>query len=186
MNGAEIAYTVTFLEATARPERRRPPAPATGGVSLLRAERPPVHFFRYLYDVVGRDYEWTDMHAVADADIAAMIGDPKMALYVLYLTGWPGGFVMLDSRREGLVDFTYFGMTPEALGRGLGDWLLGAAVHMAWDGGPARLTVNTCTLDHPRALPMYQRWGFSPVRREERRRVLSPRGLARRQGARDG
>jgi hypothetical protein len=32
------------------------------------------------------------------------------------------------------------------------------------------MTVNTCTLDHPRALPAYQSWGFHPVRREERRR----------------
>jgi hypothetical protein len=27
--------------------------------------------------------------------------------------------------------------------------------------------VQTCTLDHPRALPMYQRMGFSPYAQEE-------------------
>ena len=30
----------------------------------------------------------------------------------------------------------------------------------AWSHPIPRLTVNTCTLDHPRALPLYQRMGF--------------------------
>lgn len=171
--GAEIAYTVTHLRMTARPDRPRPPAPLVRGLSLLRAETPPVHFFRYLYDAVGRDYEWTDLHAKSDGDLGRFVQDPAVQLYVMYLTGWPGGFVMLDFRAAGLCDIAYFGVTPEALGRGLGDWLLGTGVHMGWDAGIAAMTVNTCTLDHPRALPIYQKWGFEPVRREERtRRIL--------------
>lgn len=170
---AGIHYTVTWLEMTARPDRPRPPAPAGGGLSLLRAETPPVHFFRYLYDTVGRDYHWTDMHAVSDADVAAFVQDAKVGLYVLYQTGWPAGFIMLDHRKAPVCDIAYFGMTPEAVGRGLGAWLLGTGIHMAWDGGCERLTVNTCSLDHPRALPAYQRWGFAPVRREARRKTLA-------------
>ena len=172
--GAEVAYTVTWLEMRARPERPRPHAPMLRGLSLLRAERPPVHFFRYLYDTVGRDYEWTDLHARSDDEIAAMTQDAETALYVAYLTGWPAGFILLDYRGKPVGDVAYFGLAPEAIGRGLGDWLLGTGVHMAWDAGVGRLTVNTCTLDHPRALPTYQKWGFVPVRREERRRRLAP------------
>ncbi len=171
--GAEIAYTVTHLRMEARPDRPRPHAPLVRGLSLLRAETPPVHFFRYLYDTVGRDYEWTDLHARTDAELAGFVQDPAVALFVAYVTGWPGGFVMLDRRAPPVCDIAYFGVAPQALGRGLGDWLLGTAVHMAWDEGAAAMTVNTCTLDHPRALPMYQKWGFAPVRREERtRRIL--------------
>ena len=45
---------------------------------------------------------------------------------------------------------------------------------MAWDRpGAARVTVNTNSLDHPRALPLYQKAGFVPVRRETRSRVLT-------------
>lgn len=176
MTEAEVAYTVTWLEQTARPERPRPHAPAVKGLMLQRAEGPPTHFFRYLYDAVGRDYEWTDMHAMADADMAGFVQDPKVALYVLYLTGWPAGFIMLDHRGGPACDIAYFGMAPEAIGRGLGDWLLGTGIHMAWDEGATKLTVNTCTLDHPRALGLYQKWGFTPVRREQRRRVIARRG----------
>jgi GNAT superfamily N-acetyltransferase len=173
---ADIAYTVTWLEMTERPERPRPPPPLLRGLSLLRAETPPVRFFRYLYDVVGGDYEWTDLHAATEEDIAAFVQDPAVKLYVAYLTGWPAGFIQLDFRASSVCDIAYFGLAPEAIGRGLGYWLLGEGVHMAWDSGVDKLTVNTCTLDHPRALPMYQKWGFAPVRREERRRRVTPRG----------
>ena len=51
--------------------------------------------------------------------------------------------------------------------RGLGGWLLQSAIELAWDKGPKKLTVNTCTLDHPKALPLYQKMGFQPTRRED-------------------
>jgi hypothetical protein len=38
----------------------------------------------------------------------------------------------------------------------------------AWAQPISKLLVNTCTLDHPRALPLYQRLGFTPYSREER------------------
>ncbi len=34
----------------------------------------------------------------------------------------------------------------------------------AWRPGAAGMTVNTCTADHPRALPTYLRAGFRPLR----------------------
>lgn len=173
---SEIAYTVTFLEMTARPARARPHPPLLDGLLLMRAERPPLHFLRYLYDTVGRDYEWTDLHAVPDNELARFVQHAEVSLHVLHLTGWPAGFAMLDARAAGVIDFAYFGITPEAMGRGLGDWLLGTMVHMAWDRGPRKLTVNTCSLDHPRALPLYQKWGFAPVGRAERRRNVVARG----------
>ena len=47
---------------------------------------------------------------------------------------------------------------------------------MAWDRpGTARVTVNTNSLDHPRALPLYQKAGFVPVRRETRTPGADPR-----------
>ncbi|MFX4971228.1 hypothetical protein ABTB72_19810, partial [Acinetobacter baumannii] len=45
----------------------------------------------------------------------------------------------------------------------LGGFFLRRVVAEAWAGDTTRLTVNTCTLDHPRALAVYQSVGFSPV-----------------------
>ena len=45
---------------------------------------------------------------------------------------------------------------------------------MGWDrAGVTKMTLNTNTLDHPRALALYQRMGFVPVRRENKRRKLT-------------
>ena len=41
---------------------------------------------------------------------------------------------------------------------------LKTAILTAWDSNKIEtLTVNTCSLDHKRALQLYQRNGFSPV-----------------------
>jgi predicted N-acetyltransferase YhbS len=59
-------------------------------------------------------------------------------------------------------ELAYFGIMPEFIGMGLGPYLLGQALDMLWHKEPARVLVNTCTLDHPKALPLYQRFGFRP------------------------
>ncbi|HPD94006.1 MAG TPA: hypothetical protein PLG62_16205, partial [Pararhodobacter sp.] len=62
----------------------------------------------------------------------------------------------------------------EAVGQGLGSFLLKTAILTGWDRpGTHLMTVNTCTLDHPRALAQYQRMGFTPARTEVRSRVLT-------------
>ena len=42
-----------------------------------------------------------------------------------------------------------------------------AAIDIAWTYEPARLWVHTNTLDHPKALPLYQRFGFKPYKQEQ-------------------
>ena len=63
----------------------------------------------------------------------------------------------------------YFGLLPEYVGRGLGAFFLHHAIQNAWMRPITTLLVNTCTLDHPRALPLYQRMSFTPYSREDRR-----------------
>ena len=172
--GDEIEYFVTFLEMTERPRYPRPTVPPGPVSALVAAEAPPAWYFLALYDAVGEAYEWTDQHAVPRGEIQDFLADPAVVLYTLMRAGWPHGFFVLDWRLPGLCDLAYFGLVPEALGQGLGKFLLQTAVHGAWDRpGVERLTVNTNSLDHPRALPLYQQAGFVPIRRESRRRVLT-------------
>ncbi len=167
-----IDYVVTFLEMGARPGYPRPHPPPGAPAVLIPAETPPVRYFLSLYDAVGADYDWTDLHVRPPAEIEAFLHDPAVMLYTLLRTGWPHGFFLLDARTEGRCNLAYFGLVPEAIGTGLGRFLLETAVHLAWDQpGVEVVSVNTCSLDHPRALPLYQRAGFEPVRREARTRV---------------
>ena len=172
--GEEIEYTVTFLEMTERPTTPPPPRPVNVQTALLAAIDPPVDYFLYLYRTVGAAYEWTDRLDCPPEETQDFVANPAVSLYTLMVDGWPGGFFMLDSSEPGTCDLAYFGLVPQAVGRGLGHWLLATAIDMGWDrDGTVRMTVNTNTLDHPRALGLYQKAGFRPVRRETHRRRLS-------------
>ena len=162
-----IPMTVTFLEMRAKPAILPPPQPR-GKVALLRAENPPVHFYRYLYNTIGEPYYWVDRRKTDDASLSAIISDPLVELYVLYAEGCPAGMAELDFRDARIGLIAYFGLMPEFIGKRLGYFFLYHAVANAWAKPITTLLVNTCTLDHPRALPLYQRVGFTPYSREER------------------
>ena len=172
--GDTVPYTVTYLEMAARPATPIPHVPTGSALALIAAENPPVEYFLYLYSAVGADYEWTDWLDATLQEQEAFVTDPKVELFTLMVDGWPGGFFILDTRRPDICDLTNFGLVPRAVGRGLGTWFLGCAIHMGWDrAGVTGMTVNTNTLDHPRALALYQRMGFVPVRREDMTRKLT-------------
>jgi len=177
--GQRVRYTVTYLEMTARPATPIPHVPTGSPLALIAAENPPVEYFLYLYSAVGAAYEWTDWLKHTRQQQEAFVSDPKVELFTLMVDGWPGGFFVLDTRqiktrKIGTCDLAFFGLVPQARGRGLGAWLLGCAIHMGWDRpGVTRMTVDTNTLDHPRALALYQRMGFVPVRREAKTRKLT-------------
>lgn len=170
--GDRVDYTITYLDMTERPGPP-PHPPANLNIALIRATKPPVSYFLYLYGTVGAAHEWTDWFDEPLEEQTAFVQDPAVQLYTLMVDGWPGGFFVLDAREQGIVDLAYFGLMPEAVGLGLGAWFMGTAIQTAWDLPEVeRLTVNTCTLDHPRALPLYQRMGFSPIRQQAANRIL--------------
>ena len=166
-NKRRIPMTVTFLEMKAKPAAIPPPQPK-GKVALLRCEKPPVHFYRYLYDTIGGDYYWVDRKKLTPEALAEVIQHPLNHLYVLYTEGSPAGMAELDFRKDGVCNIAYFGLMPEAIGKHLGYFFLYHTCQNAWAHPIGRLTINTCTLDHPRALPLYQRIGFTAYSREER------------------
>jgi GNAT superfamily N-acetyltransferase len=162
-----LPMTVTFLEMKGKPAMIPPPIPSTK-VAILRADKPPVHFYRYLYNTIGEPYFWVDRRRMDDSSLAALIKNPLLELYVLYANGNPAGMAELDFREPHVGLLAYFGLMPEYIGKRLGTYFLYHAVQNAWTRAISTLLVNTCTLDHPRALPLYQRMGFVAYSREER------------------
>jgi len=161
-----IPTTVTFLHMYERPARRTVP-PLNPRTSIQRVESCTVGFYRYLYEAVGKPWIWVNRRRLNDADLAAAIGQAGLEIYVLYARGEPAGYAELDARNPQNIELAYFGLTPAFTGLGLGAFFLGEAIAIAWDKGPKRLHVQTCTLDHPRALPLYQRMGFLPFAQTE-------------------
>ena len=168
----EVAVTITWLEMTERPGPA-PALPVGAGVALLTAADPPVDYFLYLYRSIGAPWHWTDWLERSRTEQETFVTDPEVTLHSMMFEGWPGGLFMLDTRTDGVCDISYFGLAGAAQGQGLGRWLLGQAIATGWERpGVEKLTVNTCTLDHPAALGLYQRMGFVPVRRTEHLRRI--------------
>ena len=165
--GTDMPATVTYLAMHARPNIPPPPPPLLM-TAILHCENPAVHFYRYLYDTIGQPYFWVERRLWSDEKLAAMLGNEKLALYALYIAGAPGGMAELDFREEGVCQIAYFGLMPEFTGRKIGPWFLHQAVELAWSEPIGKLLVNTCTLDHRKALATYQRAGFEPYARAER------------------
>jgi GNAT superfamily N-acetyltransferase len=162
-----LRQVITYLEMTARPTRPPRHAPP-GKFALLRAEQPPLSYYRFLYDTVGEDWLWTDRRLMDQALLRAHIQDERTEVYVLYAAGVPAGLFELVRETPETTDLGLFGLMPDFIGRGLSGFLLDAAIEMGWSAEIQTLTVNTCNFDHPRALQMYQKAGFVPVRQETR------------------
>jgi GNAT superfamily N-acetyltransferase len=162
-----VSVIVTFLRMDGAPRDPAPPLPK--GVEVRRDRWCTVEQYRFLYNTVGAPYVWWLRRTVPDHALAAMLRDTRISIHVLHAAGQPAGFYELDRTPWPAVNLSYFGLLPHAVGHGYGFAFLRNAVDAAWAMGPKSVTVNTCTADHPRALPMYVRAGFRTVRqvREE-------------------
>jgi GNAT superfamily N-acetyltransferase len=168
-----IPVVITYLEMTQKPGHEALPLPAAK-VAFLRAERMPVPMYRFFYSAVGAPWFWWERCRMNDAEIVAIVHDPKVELYVFHVDGCPAGYAEIDRRQEGAVNLNHLGLLPDFIGRGLGQYLLRQTVETAWLTGPDRITVDTCTLDHPAALRTYQRVGFEPYA-QKRIEINDPR-----------
>jgi GNAT superfamily N-acetyltransferase len=97
--------------------------------------------------IVATHREITQIHAVVDA------------------RGVEVGLLELTHPEPDWCAIDYFALVPELVGQGLGRWLMAMALQFAWRPGVAWVRLNTCTLDHPRALGFYRSQGFVPTAR---------------------
>lgn len=163
--------TVVYLEMTKAPPDVPNRPPLVPKLALMKLDKPTTGFYRYLYEAVGRAWHWVDRHRLSDVALGQIICDPKVEIWVAYVGGVPAGYIELDRRDDSEefnpINIAYFGLVPEFFSRGLGPWLLRTGIRQAFSYGTGRLTVNTCNLDHPAALPLYQKLGFRPYQTRE-------------------
>lgn len=157
-----LKATVTHLEMTRRP-RITQPLPVNLHATLIRATDIPLHFYRYLHWQVGREWHWVTRLRMNNEKLSKIVHAKTTRIYVLSLDGAPAGFFELSDVFDSTVELVYFGLMDHVRRRGLGEWMLGQALLTAWSSTPARVIVSTNTLDHPAALPLYQKMGFEPV-----------------------
>jgi len=156
--------TTTYLEIrdpAAIVSPRRPP-PDT---ALQRAQVPSPELGRFLYTAVGGGWYWQDRLVWTWSEWHRHLSHPAHELWYPTLRGTPAGCFELDASAPPDVELTTFGLLPGFIGRGIGGWLLEAALRRGFELGD-RVWLHTCTLDHPNALANYQARGMTTFRVE--------------------
>ncbi|WP_235912009.1 GNAT family N-acetyltransferase [Mesorhizobium xinjiangense] len=142
----------------------RVPMPVGPKLAIMQVGSIPPHFYRYLYEQVGKPHHWMMRRSLNDEQLAGALHRPETQIEVLYVDGAPAGFFELDLFAvPESVEIVYFGLIPDFQGRGLARFFLSAAIFAAWSHDPGKVTIHTNTLDSPRALQIYQKMGFVPV-----------------------
>jgi GNAT superfamily N-acetyltransferase len=141
-------------------------------VGVVHVAAPSAAFYRQLYQAVGGPYHWLSRRKMSDETLAELLADSRNELHILHVADEPAGFAELDRRQPGEIELVQFGLLPGYIGQGLGRWFLQWTIDKAWSYSPRRFWLHTCTLDHPAALPNYQKAGFRLYKQEQIRREL--------------
>ena len=160
----KVAAIVTYLQMFQRPRTR--PGPSEQSWVLKKAEFSGLKDYRLLFRRVGQDWLWFSRLKLGDDELGQILDHPQYETYVLTVNDENRGLLELDFRLEGESEISFFGLTPEMLGRGAGRWLMNRALEIAWSHPIRRLWLHTCTFDHPGAVSFYVRSGFQPYRRQ--------------------
>jgi GNAT superfamily N-acetyltransferase len=155
-----VGAVVTFLEMDERPKPR--PMPDPQGLRMVPWRNVDPGKYRILFARVGGRWLWYSRLAMSDEALIAQLGEVHA---VVDRRGIEVGMIELEFAAPALCTIRFLGLVPELAGRGLGPWLFAETLARAWRPGVERVKVNTCSLDHPAALPAYLKAGFRAVRR---------------------
>lgn len=155
----KIANAVTFLEMRARPEN----ATIVGTpLALVRLTAEDLQDYRRLFRLIGEDWMWVSRLEMDDDAVRAILSDSAVEVYALQDGERHIGLLELDFRVSGECELVFFGLARDAIGKGVGRFLMNKAIAKAWAQPIDRFWLHTCNFDHPAAFAFYQRSGFRP------------------------
>jgi GNAT superfamily N-acetyltransferase len=155
-----VANVATFLEMRSKPEvASQISAP---DLSLRRWQDCDLITYRALFKAVGENWLWYSRLVMPDDRLLSIFRNPDIEIYRLYHGETVAGLLELDFSVPGECELSFFGLLPEAIGKGSGRFLMNEAIRLAWARPIKRFWVHTCTFDHPAALSFYRRSGFTP------------------------
>jgi GNAT superfamily N-acetyltransferase len=155
-----VANVATFLEMRSKPEISSPGLAKV--MTLERWQDADLATYRALFKTIGENWLWYSRLVIQDDALLRILRDPRIEIYRLLEDGVVAGLLELDFSEKDECELAFFGLMPQAIGRGAGRALMSEALHLAWAKPISRLWVHTCTFDHPLALTFYRRSGFVP------------------------
>jgi GNAT superfamily N-acetyltransferase len=162
--------TVTFLEMHQKPLAE--PEQIPGTEFILQQKPIDVNEYRSYYYGVGEKHNWLDRMVMPDEELFSKINADNIDIYLFKVNNETAGYIEFIKDPK-FTEILYFGLMPAFIGKGLGKYFLQWVIAKAWNYDPEWIQLNTCTLDHPNALPNYKKAGFKEVRTEvQERRVM--------------
>lgn len=153
----------TSLERFERPDAGRWPLP--DGYTMIAPEPFDLPAFKALYHAVGDDWLWHGRLQKSDEEIQAIIAAPTTTLlYLVDRQDQPLGLFETQQQGADMLEVSYFGLIPQATGKGLGPAMMENGLAATWTSAIKRSWLHTCTFDSPHALGFYQKMGFRPYR----------------------
>lgn len=137
------------------------------GVSFQPEAGMALDAYRALYDMVGRKWHWVNRRHLDDRQLAALIHHPATEIFVLRRDAAPIGYIELNFKLFPQVEIVFLGLVEAEIGNSLGPLMMKRAMQIIKARESNRVIIQTCTLDHPAALRLYQSVGFSPYRRKQ-------------------
>ena len=153
-------YMLEMSERPAAPE----PHPR---VEIRRTGRPVPSLNRFFYMAIGSNWLWASRVPWSHDQWREWVTQPGYSTWIGYVDGGPAGICDVIQHDPQTAEIRYFGLLPEFIGQGVGLPFLRLGIQAAWSEPTTTLVkVDTCSLDHPRALGNYQAAGFELVRTE--------------------
>lgn len=133
---------------------------------LFKEWHPSTDDYLSLYKAVGGNYHWFDRIIMPVPVLEEIIRSKHTRLLLLETDGSEAGFAELSLSVEGEIEIVYFGICEAFTGKKIGYPFLSRVIEYAWSFPINRLWLHTCDLDHPAALPLYQKAGLSVYKTE--------------------
>ncbi|WP_210210420.1 GNAT family N-acetyltransferase [Methylovirgula sp. 4M-Z18] len=155
----KLANAVTWLEMRGKPEGHTVPARPDLALQPLRGG--DVDRYLRIFRAVGDAWLWSGRLALQHSEIAAVLDAPQTRAFALVERNADVGLLEI-SFKENAAELDYFGVVEQAIGRGIGRWLMAQAIALAWSQPIERFWLHTCSFDSPAAIGFYRQSGFTP------------------------
>ncbi|WAP67990.1 GNAT family N-acetyltransferase [Jiella pelagia] len=160
----KIAAIATVLERSEPPREVEIAVEERPGWSFVRIERPEPGWYVDLLRRVGANHLWYQRLIQSPEEIAGKIADPATVIHALLVDGRAEAIAEIDLSEERSAELIYFGVTPGLVGTGAARFMMARLLAFAFSLPIERLWLHTNTIDHPKAMAFYRRFGFVPVR----------------------
>lgn len=147
-----------WLQMVEKPEPITIALPAS--FEVVGPIKPDAASYLKLYHAVGDKFNWVDRTLIPQDELIRLIQSDHTEIFVLQCNREPAGFVEFDITHPDETEIVYFGLCEAYTGRKIGFPFLLWAVDHAWKRPLRKVWLHTCDLDHPAALPVYQKAGF--------------------------